>query len=102
MKKHLLILSILAALLLLAHASCGSGAASKEVKAPVAWDTLEELVAQMTLAEKVGQMTQAERVDVHKGDIAKYALGSVLSGGGSVPLNNTPEGWVAMVNACPC
>jgi len=61
-------------------------------------DTLEELVASMTLAEKIGQMTQAERQDIINGDIRKYALGSILSGGGSTPANNTPEGWVAMVD----
>jgi beta-glucosidase len=30
--------------------------------------------------------------------VAGLGLGSVLSGGGSVPANNTPAGWVAMVN----
>ncbi|MDR0441994.1 MAG: glycoside hydrolase family 3 protein [Treponema sp.] len=69
------------------------------VKEATAWNTLEELVASMTLAEKAGQMTQAERVDLLKGDVMKYALGSVLSGGGSTPAQNTPEGWVAMVNS---
>ena len=54
----------------------------------------------MTLAEKVGQMTQAERGDVtaNPADITTYALGSVLSGGGSVPADNTPEGWADMVD----
>jgi len=97
MKKHVLLLFI-ASMLFMQAAYC-SGAASKDVKKPVVWNTLEELVAQMTLAEKAGQMTQAERGDVYKGDITKYALGSILSGGGSVPSKNTPDGWVAMVNA---
>jgi len=61
-------------------------------------DTLEELVASMTLAEKIGQMTQAERQDIINGDIKKYALGSILSGGGSTPARNTPESWVAMID----
>jgi beta-glucosidase len=52
----------------------------------------------MTLTEKIGQMTQAERGNVVKGDVTKHALGSVLSGGGSTPAKNTPEGWVAMIN----
>ena len=54
----------------------------------------------MTLAEKVGQMTQAERVDVDADPslITTNALGSVLSGGGSVPANNTPEAWADMVD----
>ena len=82
----------------LSQAACGSGASASKNLPAQPWDTLEELVSQMTLSEKVGQMTQAERNDIVKGDITKYALGSVLSGGGSSPSNNTPEGWVNMVN----
>jgi len=43
-------------------------------------------------------MTQAERQDIINGDIKKYALGSILSGGGSTPARNTPESWVAMID----
>jgi beta-glucosidase len=67
-------------------------------KNTAAGKTPEELLSLMTLEEKVGQMTQAERGDVYPGDITKYALGSILSGGGSVPAQNTPESWVEMVN----
>ncbi|MDR0315623.1 MAG: glycoside hydrolase family 3 protein [Treponema sp.] len=77
--------------------SCGSRASGNKAE-PVVWETLEELLSQMTLAEKAGQMTQAERGDLLKGDITRYALGSVLSGGGSAPSSNTPEGWVSMTN----
>ena len=58
------------------------------------------LVSQMTLDEKVGQMTQVDKrmLDSEK-DIATYFLGSILSGGGSVPKDNTPKGWVDMVNS---
>jgi beta-glucosidase len=96
MKKSLLALFLIS-LLLLAQTTCRSGASGKE-KIPALWNTLEELVAQMTLAEKIGQMTQAERNDVFRGDITKYALGSILSGGGSTPSRNTPESWVSMIN----
>ncbi|MEV4941346.1 glycoside hydrolase family 3 protein [Streptomyces zaomyceticus] len=59
-----------------------------------------DLLSRMSLAEKVGQMTQAERNALRgQGDIAGYALGSLLSGGGSVPTPNTPEAWSAMVDA---
>jgi len=71
---------------------------SKETAKSAAWKTPEELLSLMTLAEKVGQMTQAERGDVRPGDITEYALGSILSGGGSTPAQNTPEGWVKMIN----
>ncbi|MGW5684874.1 glycoside hydrolase family 3 N-terminal domain-containing protein [Nonomuraea sp. NPDC003754] len=58
-----------------------------------------DLMGRMTLAEKVGQMTQAERGALAKqDDIATYLLGSLLSGGGSAPATNTPEGWADMVD----
>jgi beta-glucosidase len=58
-----------------------------------------DLLSRMTLAEKVGQMTQAERNALKsKTDIATYALGSLLSGGGSVPTPNTPAAWAAMID----
>jgi len=79
---------------LLLFAQCSSKVSAKS--AP--WKTPEELLSLMTLEEKVGQMTQAERGDVHMGDITKYALGSILSGGGSVPMQNTPEGWIGMLD----
>jgi beta-glucosidase len=60
----------------------------------------ELLLAAMTLEEKVGQMTQAERGAV-SGDpslVTTWRLGSLLSGGGSVPTPNTPEAWADMVD----
>lgn len=59
---------------------------------------IEDLLRQMTLAEKVGQMTQPEKNSVPPEDVTKYALGSVLSGGGGHPTNNTPEEWAKMVS----
>lgn len=43
------------------------------------------LLAQMTLAEKIGQMTQVEKNSIKRGDITKYFIGSILSGGGGSP-----------------
>ena len=57
------------------------------------------LVQKMTLDEKVGQMTQVDkRMLDSESDIATYFLGSLLSGGGSVPDDNSPAGWVNMIN----
>ncbi|MHA3703864.1 glycoside hydrolase family 3 N-terminal domain-containing protein [Jatrophihabitans sp. YIM 134969] len=65
---------------------------------PVA-DRVSDLMSRMDLAEKVGQMTQAERAAVGDGtDITKYLLGSLLSGGGSVPAQNTAKGWANMID----
>ncbi|OAH15652.1 glycoside hydrolase family 3 protein [Streptomyces jeddahensis] len=59
-----------------------------------------DLLARMTLKEKIGQMTQAERAAVadDPSRVAEWGLGSVLSGGGSTPAENTPAAWVEMVN----
>jgi beta-glucosidase len=58
-----------------------------------------DLMSRMSLADKVGQMTQAERGAVGEGaDVTAYRLGSLLSGGGSVPTPNTPEAWADMVD----
>ncbi|WP_425841264.1 glycoside hydrolase family 3 protein [Streptomyces fractus] len=58
-----------------------------------------DLVSRMSLEEKVGQMTQAERAALKSpGDIASHNLGSLLSGGGSVPTPNTPAAWSKMID----
>ncbi|MFF5029721.1 glycoside hydrolase family 3 N-terminal domain-containing protein [Streptomyces collinus] len=58
-----------------------------------------DLLGRMSLAEKAGQMTQAERGAVGTGaDVATYALGSLLSGGGSTPTPNTPAAWAKMID----
>jgi beta-glucosidase len=61
---------------------------------------VDDLLARMTLTEKIGQMTQAERAAVadDPGAVARWQLGSLLSGGGSTPADNTPAAWVEMVN----
>ncbi|MFB4308267.1 glycoside hydrolase family 3 protein [Actinomadura sp. GTD37] len=71
-----------------------------DARLPVA-ERVSDLLARMTLEEKAGQMTQAERgaIDGDRDQITSLALGSVLSGGGSVPADNTPSGWADMVDA---
>lgn len=54
----------------------------------------EELLKAMTLDEKIGQMTQVDLKAIQdKADIARYALGSLLSGGDSDPDDITAQGW---------
>ncbi|MGW1271468.1 glycoside hydrolase family 3 N-terminal domain-containing protein, partial [Streptomyces sp. NPDC002491] len=61
---------------------------------------VKDLLSRMSLAEKAGQTTQAERGAITApADIAGYALGSLLSGGGSTPTPNTPEAWAKMIDA---
>jgi beta-glucosidase len=78
------------------------GPAYLDAKAPVG-RRVKDLLSRMTLEEKIGQMTQAERGALtpptgNPSMVATLGLGSVLSGGGSTPAENTPAAWVAMVN----
>lgn len=59
---------------------------------------VENLLGQMTLDEKIGQMTQVEKNSIQIGDITKYFIGSILSGGGGSPSTNTAEAWAEMIN----
>jgi beta-glucosidase len=57
---------------------------------------VKSLLLQMTLEEKIGQMTQPEQGPVlsNPGDMQKYFIGSVLSGGDSDPSEgNSLQSW---------
>lgn len=58
------------------------------------------LLARMTLDEKIGQMTQVDSAALKdKGDVQRYCLGSVLSGGDSDPPNgNSAQDWLNFVD----
>jgi beta-glucosidase len=74
--------------------SCSDITAKDEIAMKV-----EQLIKKMTLEEKVGQMTQVDhRYLEKKSDIKKYFIGSLLSGGGSVPDTNNVRSWVRMYN----
>ncbi|MCG3154247.1 MAG: Beta-hexosaminidase [bacterium] len=62
-------------------------------------EKVEALLARMDLNQKIGQMIQTERMAISPAEVKAYHLGSVLSGGGSRPGNNTPADWVAMNDA---
>ena len=59
---------------------------------------VEDLLKRMTLDEKIGQMTQVEKNSIRPGDITRYYIGSILSGGGGSPEKNTPQEWYKMVD----
>ncbi|MGC4954840.1 glycoside hydrolase family 3 protein [Actinomadura citrea] len=67
----------------------------RDPRAPVA-ARVEDLLARMSLDDKIGQMTQAERLEAGAPDVTAHRLGSVLSGGGSVPTPNDPVTWADM------
>lgn len=59
----------------------------------------EKLLSRMTLDQKIGQMTQPERLHISPEEVKAYHIGSVLSGGGSIPGDNKPADWVKMNDA---
>ncbi len=60
---------------------------------------VEALLAQMTLDEKIGQMTQADETALKDGRAVRDVfMGSVLSGGDSLPKPNDPVTWAQMID----
>jgi len=87
--------------LILAVFGCSPAAAQmayKNPKLPVE-NRVDDLLSRMTLDEKVGQMTQLARDRLSPSTVKSLGLGSVLSGGGSSPYDNSPKGWRAMVDS---
>ncbi|KAJ1293599.1 hypothetical protein BS78_01G080900 [Paspalum vaginatum] len=69
----------------------------KDPKQPIN-ERVQDLLSRMTLEEKIGQMSQIERANATAEVIEKYFVGSVLSGGGSVPAEQaTASVWQKMV-----
>ncbi|HSN66552.1 MAG TPA: hypothetical protein VLS94_07925, partial [Fusibacter sp.] len=60
-------------------------------------ERVSDLLGRMTLEEKAAQMVQGERGAVTSADLKEYGLGSVLSGGGSVPGSGSIEDWEEMM-----
>ena len=106
------LLAVAAAALAIAAVAAPTGSATSHHSTPQAGtlpyqnpmlpinQRVQDLLSRMTLAEKIGQMTQAERasVDTDTSKITTDNLGSLLSGGGSVPTPNTPTAWADMVD----
>ncbi len=85
-----------AGILCISVCAASAGAQSKPL---ASYDAqVKELLAKMTLEEKIGQMTQPDLGGIKDpNDIAKYFIGSVLSGGNSDPKEgNSLEAWTNM------
>ena len=97
------VLAIVLAALVAAPAGAGAGRGdacrTRTPDLPVR-ERVADLLSRMTLEEKVGQMTQTERYQVFDDEtpITTWELGSILSGGGSTPTQNTPEAWADMID----
>jgi beta-glucosidase len=78
----------------------GAKAAEQPARKPLSsYDSsIQALLSKMTLEEKLGQMTQVEQDKLKDiGDIRKYFLGSLLSGGDSDPKEgNSLQAWTDM------
>ena len=107
-KRYLVILSVYIISCILPAAGCGgySPPAEKE-NIPVMYrdsslpvnERVDNLLSLMTIEEKAGQMLQVDRFQIADiGEISQYMVGSVLNGGSSNPIPNTPEGWLNMYN----
>lgn len=69
---------------------------NKAIHSAVVKQQVEELLSRMTIEQKIGQMTQADRMTCSPAEAKAYHLGSILSGAGSCPGENTPADWVKM------
>jgi beta-glucosidase len=71
----------------------------RNAKLPVA-QRAADLLGRMTLDEKIGQMTQADHASMQSpAETRTLLLGSVLSGGGSEPSDDTAAGWARHVES---
>jgi len=57
---------------------------------------VNRILSKMNLDQKVGQVLQVEREFIVPEEVKNFHIGSLLSGGGSTPGDNTPEDWIQM------
>ena len=62
-------------------------------------EQVDAVMGKMTLAQKIGQMVQTERMSITPDEVKAWHIGSVLSGGGSSPGDNSLQDWVTMNDA---
>ncbi|MFK7803061.1 MAG: glycoside hydrolase family 3 protein [Anaerolineae bacterium] len=60
-------------------------------------ERVEDLLSRMSLEEKIGQMTLVEKDSILPVAVTRSNIGSILSGGGGSPPDNSPAGWLDMV-----
>lgn len=91
-------LGIIVLLSVLAVAAVADDVIYKNPKQPIP-ARLKDLLGRMTVEEKIGQMVQIERIAATPDIMRHYYIGSLLSGGGSVPNPHaTVVDWINMVN----
>lgn len=63
---------------------------------------IAQILSGMTLEQKIGQMTQPEIRYIKPDEVRRYAIGSILNGGGSWPgmnMHASTADWTALVDA---
>jgi beta-glucosidase len=91
-----LVAAVVTTAVLSQQADAAAAVPYQDASLPVA-TRVADLLSRMSLDDKVGQMTQASRNALtNSQDIATYRLGSILSGGGEAPGNNSATGWADM------
>src|SRR5689334_8442487 len=94
-----LALAVVGTVVLTQTANAATGLPYQDASQPVA-TRVADLLSRMSLDDKVGQMTQASKAALsNQQDIATYRLGSILSGGGEAPGNNSATGWADMYDS---
>lgn len=105
--------TLIASVVAMTLAACGTGPDSSEKDASDIWPVLDiavkkddkieskivEIMSTMTLEQKVAQMIQPEIRDITIEDMRKYGFGSYLNGGGGFPNNNkqsTAADWIQL------
>jgi len=78
------------------ESSAPAAVSYKDASLPVA-DRVKDLLSQMTLEEKAGQMVQGVIGSATGTDVTTLGLGSILSGGGAHPGDNSIEAWQDLV-----
>lgn len=63
------------------------------------YQRVEAILQNLNLDQKIGQLVQTERMSISAQQVKEFHIGSVLSGGGSVPGANLPSDWVDMNDA---
>jgi beta-glucosidase len=100
MKKLIIFLIVVVGFVILSCSKTKNDNPAQDDNTQTIDEKVNALVAQMTLEEKVGQMTQVDRSALQSiDDIKNYFLGSLLSGGGSAPSDNSPAGWADMCDS---
>ncbi len=79
-----------------AESSKPTGISYKDASLPIE-DRVKDLLSQMTLEEKAGQMVQGVIGTATAADVTTLGLGSILSGGGAHPGDNSIKAWQDLV-----